>query len=770
MAPVLAYGAMQEFNPHMSLMNQHSQAAAAQAASANPLFDDWSGPFGVPPFGQVAPQHFLPAFARAFAAHEAEVAAIAADAAEPTFANTIDALETAGDALTRASNVFYLLAGAHTNDAIQEVERELAPLAAKHWNRILMDEGLFRRIDALHRRRTQLGLTAEQVRVLDRYHARYKRAGAALDAAAKARLGDINERLATLGTTFSQNVLADEQGYTLVLDGEDDLAGLPDFVRAAAQAAAEERGLAGKHVITISRSSVEPFLQFSARRDLREKIFRAWIARGDGGGATDNKAIIAEMVALRAERARLLGYPTFAHYRLDDAMAKTPEAVRSLLERVWLPARSRAMEDAVALQGLVQDEGKNFALAPWDWRYYSEKLRKVRCDIDETAIKPYFQLDRIIEAAFYTANRLFGLTFERREGIPVWHDDVRVWEVRDAAGRHRGLFFGDYFARGSKHSGAWMTTLRDQEKLRGDIRPLVVNVMNFSKASEGEPTLLSFDDARTLFHEFGHALHALLSDVTYPMISGTSVLTDWVELPSQLYEHWLERPEILSRFAVHFRTGEPIPQDLLRRLIAARTFNQGWATVEYVASALVDLDVHLQAAQSDAKVGDTKAAGAKPFDISAFEHDALARIGMPAEIVMRHRPTHFQHVFAGSGYAAAYYSYMWSEVLDADAFAAFEETGRHLRCRHREEPARSRLCRRRLARSGRALHRLPRPHADARRAAAAARVEREGRRDLDMSEAHLHRLLLSLPGLTRQSIILRKTLFEEDGCAGQARA
>ena len=441
--------------------------------------------------------------------------------------------------------------------------------------------------------------------MLDRYHAMYKRAGAALDAAAKARLGDINERLATLGTTFSQNVLADEQGYTLVLDGEDDLAGLPDFVRAAAQAAAEERGLAGKHVITISRSSVEPFLQFSARRDLREKIFRAWIARGDGGGATDNKAIIAEMVALRAERARLLGYPTFAHYRLDDAMAKTPEAVRSLLERVWLPARSRAMEDAVALQGLVQDEGKNFALAPWDWRYYAEKLRKVRCDIDETAIKPYFQLDRIIEAAFYTANRLFGLTFERREGIPVWHDDVRVWEVRDAAGRHRGLFFGDYFARGSKHSGAWMTTLRDQEKLRGDIRPLVVNVMNFSKASEGEPTLLSFDDARTLFHEFGHALHALLSDVTYPMVSGTSVLTDWVELPSQLYEHWLERPEILSRFAVHFRTGEPIPQDLLRRLIAARTFNQGWATVEYVASALVDLDVHLQAA---AQAGDAKAA------------------------------------------------------------------------------------------------------------------------------------------------------------------
>ena len=587
--------------------------------------------------------------------------------------------------------MFHVLAGAHTNDAILAIERELAPLEAKHWNRILMDAALFRRIDSLFRRRDQLGLSAEQARVLERYHTMFTRAGAALDPPAKARLADINERLATLGTSFSQNVLADEQGYALVLDGEDDLAGLPDFVRAAARMAAEERGLDGKHVITISRSSVEPFLQFSARRDLREKIFRAWIARGDGGGATDNKAIIAEMVALRAERARLLGYPTFAHYRLDDAMAKTPEAVRALLDRVWPPARRSAMADRDAMQALVQAEGGNFTLAPWDWRYYAEKLRKIRCDIDEATIKPYFQLDRIIEAAFHTANRLFGLTFERRDGIPVWHDEVRVWEVRDAAlaseasgqrgnskevrapdtrpepgssaraaGRHRGLFFGDYFGRTSKHSGAWMTTLRDQEKLRGDIRPLVVNVMNFSKAGEGEPTLLSFDDARTLFHEFGHALHGLLSDVTYPMIAGTSVLTDWVELPSQLYEHWLERPEILGRFAVHCGTGEPIPQDLLRRLIAARTFNQGCATVEYVASALVDLDIHTQPT-------------ADGFDIDAFEQAALARIGMPAEIVMRHRPAHFQHIFSGGGYAAAYYSYMWSEVLDADAFAAFEE-------------------------------------------------------------------------------------------------
>jgi len=633
----------------------------------NPFFTKWTAPFGVAPFARIVPEHFHPAYARAYAAHSAEVEAIAADAAEPAFANTIDAMEASGTDLTRLDNVFDLLAGAHTNDAIQEIERELAPVEAQHWNKIMMNAALFRRIDALHRRRGELGLTAEQERVLVRYHLMFQRAGAALDPAAKAQLAAINERLATLGTSFSQNVLADEQDYALTLDGEDDLAGLPDFVRAATLAAGEERELPGKHVVTTARSSVEPFLQFSSRRDLREKMFRAWIARGDGGGATDNKAIIAEMVKLRAERARLLGYDTFAHYRLDDAMAKTPQAVRALLDRVWAPARTRAMADRDAMQALVQAEGKNFSLASWDWRYYAEKLRKARCDIDETTIKPYFQLERMIEAAFYTANRLFGLKFERLTDVPVWHEDVRVWDVRDAAGRHRGLFFGDYFARASKHSGAWMTSLREQEKLGGDVRPLIVNVMNFSKAGEGEPTLLSFDDARTLFHEFGHALHGLLSDVTYPMISGTNVLTDWVELPSQLYEHWLERPEILSRFALHWETGKPMPADLLQRLIAARTFNQGFATVEYVASALVDLDIHSQPATADL---DDKA-----FDITAFETDSLARIGMPAEIVMRHRPTHFGHVFSGGGYASAYYSYMWSEVLDADAFAAFEETG-----------------------------------------------------------------------------------------------
>jgi peptidyl-dipeptidase Dcp len=631
-------------------------------SAQNPFFEAWTAPFEMPPFGRIAPEHFMPAFERACAEHDTDIAAVTAQSEPPTFANTIDALEKSGRPLDRVAGVFFNQAGAHTNDALLEIEREIGPKLAAHNNRILQNDALFQRIDALHQKSDSLGLTAEQRRVLDRYHIMYKRAGAGLDAATKKRLAEIAERSATLGTSFSQNVLADEQGYTLVLDSEEDLAGLPDFVRSAARADATERGMEGKHVITLSRSSVEPFLQFSSRRDLREKAFRAWIARGDQGGATDNKAIIAEMVTLRAERAKLLGYETFAHYRLDDAMAKTPAAVRELLDRVWAPARAGALADRDAMQELVQQEGGNFEIAPWDWRYYAEKLRKVRCDIDEATVKPYFQLHHIIEAAFYTAYKLFGLSFERRKDIVAWHPDVMAWDVRGPDGRHLGLFLGDYFARSSKRSGAWMTTLRDQEKLTGDVRPLVVNVMNFNKGGEGQPTLLSFDDARTLFHEFGHGLHGLLSDVTYPTVAGTSVLTDWVELPSQLYEHWLEQPEILRRFAVHARTGDAIPDDLLKRLIAARNFNRGFATVEFVASALFDLDAHLL----------TDANG---FEVGAFEDAALAKIGMPAEIVMRHRPTHFSHVFSGGGYASAYYSYMWSEVLDADAFAAFQETG-----------------------------------------------------------------------------------------------
>jgi len=533
----------------------------------------------------------------------------------------------------------------------------MAPKLARHWNEIHLNEKLFTRLDALHRSAGSLGLTSEQARVLERYYALFRRAGAGLDAAAKERLKEIGDRLASLGTSFGQNVLADEQSYVLPL-GADGLDGLPEFARAAARGAAEERGMSG-HAVTLSRSSVEPFLQFSARRELREKAFRAWVARGDNGDKNDNNTIIAELTALRDEKARLLGYPSFAHYKLDDTMAKTPDAVTGLLDAVWAPARRRVGEERDALQEIVTAAGGNFRLAPWDWRYYAEKLRKARFDLDESEIKPYLPLERVIQAAFYVANRLFGLTFAPRTDVPVYHPDVRVWEVSGPDGRHVGVFFGDYFARASKQSGAWMTSLRDQERLEGEVRPLVLNVMNFNKGAAGEPTLLSFDDARTLFHEFGHGLHGLMSEVIYPMISGTGVLQDFVELPSQLYEHWLDRPEILERFARHYKTGEPMPQPLMDRLIASRTFNQGFLTTEYLGSTYVDLDFHRGGVKDAHKV----------------EAETRERMRMPEEVVLRHRPPHFGHIFSGDGYAAGYYSYLWSEVLDADAFNAFEETG-----------------------------------------------------------------------------------------------
>ena len=628
--------------------------------SKNPLLAPWTGSFALPPFAGVKPEHFRSAFDRALAAHRSEIDAITAHKAPANFDNTIVVLEKSGRELERVSSVFFVLAGAHTSDEIEAIERDISPLLARHSNALYLDRALFSRIAALYVARDSLGLDQEQARVLERYHTRFVRAGAALEKPAQDRLAAINERLASLGTQFAQNVLADEKSFAMVLE-EADLAGLPDFARAAARAAAEERGHAGKYVITLARSSVESFLQFSSRRDLREKAFQAWIRRGENGGTTDNRALIAEMVTLRAERAKLLGFATFADYRLDDQMAKTPAAARGLLDEVWSRARVKAAVERDALQTMVAEGGGNFALAPHDWRYYAEKLRKVKFDLDEAEIKPYFQLDKMIEAAFETAHRLFGLTF-KKVSVPLYHPDVRAWEVTDVQGRHVALFIGDYFARSSKHSGAWMTTLRDQEKLIGNVRPIVLNVCNFSKPAAGEPALLSFDDARTLFHEFGHALHGMLSNVTYPLLAGTAVPSDFVELPSQLYEHWLEVPEILREYARHCRSGEPMPKALLDRLLATRTFNQGFATVEYTACALVDLDLH-------------SLPDAAHLDVTDFERKDLERIAMPVEIVMRHRLPHFQHLFSGGGYAAGYYSYMWSEVLDADAFAAFEETG-----------------------------------------------------------------------------------------------
>jgi peptidyl-dipeptidase Dcp len=642
-------------------MSEIAQTKVLPQVDTNPLLKPWETPNQTPPFDEIKPEHFLPAFEQAFTDHVAEITAITHDPSAPDFDNTITALERSGKLLNKVSAVFYDLVSAHSNPDILDIDKEVSLRMARHWNPIMMNGVLFGRIALLHDNRATLKLSPEQLRLLERTYTRFHRSGAGLSEDDKTRMADINERLAQLGTAFSHHLLADEQEWALELT-EADHDGLSDTFIAAAKASAEERGMAGKAIVTLSRSSVEPFLQSSARRDLREKVYKAFIARGDNSNANDNSAVIGEILELREASAKLLGYPTFAAYRLEDSMAKTPEAVRGLLERVWRPARARALADRDEMQALITKEGGNFKLAAWDWRYYAEKMRQAKANFDDAAIKPYLPLDHMIAAAFDCATRLFGITFAERKDIPVWHPDVRVWEVRDGSGAHKALFYGDYFARSSKRSGAWMTSLRDQQKLDGEVAPLIINVCNFAKGAEGQPSLLSPDEARTLFHEFGHGLHGMLSNVFYPSLSGTSVFTDFVELPSQLYEHWQERPEVLQKFARHYQTGEPLPEDLLKRFLAARKFNQGFATVEFVSSALVDLEFHTQ-----------PAAGIK--DVKAFERAELEKIGMPEEIAMRHRPQQFGHVFSSSYYAAGYYSYMWSEVMDADAFGAFEEAG-----------------------------------------------------------------------------------------------
>ncbi len=588
----------------------------------------------------------------------AEIAAIAGSAAAPDFANTIEALERSGRLLNRVSRVFHNLDASATSPALQAIDRDYAPRLAAHQMRIALDPGLFARIDALYRERDQLGLQPDQLRLLERHHLRLVRSGARLGPEQKARMSAISQRLASLHTLFGQNVLHDEDEWYLALD-ESELDGLPDFARTAAAAAAKERGLEGHYAITLARASVEPFLTFSTRRDLRRAAHEAWAARGAHQGTHDNGPLIRDILALRAEQARLLGYDSYAAYRLDDTMAKTPEAAENLLRQVWQPAKEKAAEERADLAAAALADGVNEPIAPWDWRYYAEKVRTQKYALDEAAVKPYFVLDNMVRAAFDTAGRLFGISFAERDDCVAYHPDVRVYEVRDATGRAIGLFLHDNFARAGKHSGAWMSSYREQQSLDGEVLPIIVNNNNFSK---GDPTLLSFDDAKTLFHEFGHGLHGLLSRVRYPSQSGTAVRRDFVEFPSQVFEHWLSVPATLRQYARHYRTGEKLPEAVLERLLAARNFNQGFATVEYAACALLDLDLHSRADPTD-------------LDIAAFEEDFLTRVGMPPEIALRHRPAHFQHLFAGSGYAAGYYAYLWAEVLDADGFAAFTEAG-----------------------------------------------------------------------------------------------
>jgi len=629
------------------------------------LVKKWGTPFEIPPFEVIRPEHFGEAFDWAFRDHEREIEEICANLEIPSFKNTVEALEGAGRDLDRVASIFFNLTSAHTSPELQKIEKEIAPLSARHSSKIFTNPRLFARIEQVVQKvRDQKEiLSPEQNRLLERIHQSFVRSGARLDEMGRKRMGEILERLAFLGTQFAQNILKDEVSFELVIDSEEELKGLPSTWIEAAHQEAHRRGKSGKWVITLSRSSVEPCLVLAENRKLREKLFRAFSTRGEGSGRDQNPAIIAETVQLRLERARLLGYSTFAEYKLDDTMAKRPEEVRKLLLNVWTRAVEKIEQERPALTVLASRDELEGGLQPWDWRFYAEKqLRLGRTETVEGDFKDYLQLDRMIEAAFDVAQKLFGVRFLERTDLPKYHPDVRTWEVLDQNDRHVGVFFGDYFARPSKRSGAWMSKFRVQNRLHGVETPIIVNVLNCIRGADGKPTLISMDDAHTIFHELGHGLHGLLSNVTYPTLSGTAVVRDFVELPSQLLEHWVERPEVLSRFATHWKTGEPLPEFLLKRRSLERTFGQALATVEFVSSAIVDLEVH-SLAQIEA------------FDVDRFEKETLDKIGMPRTTVMRHRPAHFAHAFSGDGYSAGYYSYLWAEVLDADAFAAFEETG-----------------------------------------------------------------------------------------------
>ena len=624
-------------------------------SAQNPFLSDWTREFEMPPFDLIKDTHYADAFDAAFAETRAAVAAIVDDS-QPTFENTIEALERSDTLMDKVAGVFANLTGSNSNETLEALQRDLSPKFAALNSEIMMNEALFARIETLYETRAELNLSDEQARVLELYFKRFVRSGAKLRGADRDRLKDVLQTLAKLGTQFMQNLLADERTWFMELSRED-MDGCPQFLIDAAAQAATDRDVDG-YVITLSRSLIVPFLQFSPRRDLRQKAFEAWGKRGANAGETDNRDIVRETLELRKERANLLGFDTFSDFKLEPEMAGTPDKVRDLLMAVWGPAKAAADADATVLGEMMVADGIDADLAPWDWRYYAEKRRAAEHDLDEAELKPYFQLDQMIEASFDCANKLFGLEF-RELDVPLYHEDARAWEVtRD--GRHMAVFVGDYFARSSKRSGAWCSRFRGQSAMDGEQRPITVNVCNFAKAPKGQPSLLTFDDARTLFHEFGHALHSMLSDVKYAYISGTSVARDFVELPSQLYEHWLSVPSVLEKYARHADTGEAMPAELLQRLLAAENFDMGFSTVEYTASALVDLAFHTET---------------PPADPLQKQAEVLDRIGMPAAITMRHAAPHFAHVFSGDGYSSGYYSYMWSEVMDADAFAAFEEVG-----------------------------------------------------------------------------------------------
>ncbi|HEX5873838.1 MAG TPA: M3 family metallopeptidase [Pyrinomonadaceae bacterium] len=627
----------------------------------NPLLAKWEGPYGgVPPFDRVQIPLFKPALEAAMAEQLAEIDSIAKNTAAPDFENTIGALERAGRTLNRVGTLYGVWGATMSTPDYQAVQREMAPRLAAFYDQITQNEALFKRIEAVYNSPAKAKLNPEQQRVTWLYYTNFVRAGARLNADAKKRLSQINQQLAGLFTKFSQNVLAEETDQFMVLKSEEELAGLPQSLRDAAAAAAETKKQPGTWVIMNTRSSIDPFLTYSERRDLREKAWRMFINRGDNGGAHDNNAIITEILQLRAERAKLLGYATHAHWRLENSMAKTPERAMELMEAVWKPAVARVHEEVADMQALADKEGAKIKIEPWDYRYYMEKVRKAKFDLDQNEVKPYLQLEKLREGIFWVAGELFNFNFTPVTNVPVAHPDIRVWEVTDKTSKkHIGLWYFDPYARAGKRSGAWMNAYRTQERINGEITTIVSNNSNFVKGKPGEPVLISWDDATTMFHEFGHALHGLSSNVTYPSVAGTAVPRDYVEFPSQLLEHWLPTPEVLQKFALHYETGKPIPQALVDKITRSATFNQGFATVEYLSAALVDMKLHL--------------AGDRKIDPDAFERETLTQLGMPKEIVMRHRTPHFLHVFSSDSYSAGYYSYLWSDVITADAFGAFVE-------------------------------------------------------------------------------------------------
>jgi len=631
--------------------------------SSNPFFGEWDTPFEVPPFDEIKLEQYKPAFDEGMKQHKEEIEAIVENESEPTFENTIEAMDRSGAMLARVSRVFFAMRSSMTNDDIEAIAKDVAPRLSKHRDEIRLNDALFQKVRVVYEQRAKLDLTPEQDKLLEEYHKRFVRGGAKLPPEEKERVKELNAELSVLSLKFGENVLKENNRFELVIDDKADLDGLPSSVIAAAAETATERGHEGKWVFTLHKPSMIPFLQYSERRELREKIYKGYINRGDNDDELDNKETLARMATLRIERAGLLGYETHAHYVLEENMAKKPENVYKLLDELWKPALKRAKAEAADMQKMIDDEGGDFKLQSWDWWYYAERVKKAKYDLDEEMLRPYFKLENVLVGAFEVSSRLFGLQFEERTDVPKYHEDVSVFEVKEADGTHVGILYVDYFPRASKRGGAWMGEFREQLKMNGEnIRPVIYNVGNFSKPTADKPSLLSFEEVNTLFHEFGHALHGLLSNCTYESLAGTNVARDFVELPSQIMENWASEPEVLKMYARHYETGEPMPDELIEKIIKTRHFNQGFATVEYLAASFLDMDWH------------TLTEAKSKSDVLQFEDKSLGKIGLIPEIISRYRSTYFRHIFAG-GYSSGYYSYIWAQVLDADAFQAFKETG-----------------------------------------------------------------------------------------------